>query len=124
MSEMQWNSRPEKEYDDQGMEFSSTPAFPVEKKHIFNPQYNGMSKRAFAAIELSIPDSGEEWLDEMIRKSNRRKAACTAMQGILASWSSPISFSNMAKKEPLEQLTKTAYAFADELLKQETDEIN
>lgn len=35
---------------------------------------SGLSKREYAAIHLRVPDSGEEWLDEMIKKSNRMEA--------------------------------------------------
>lgn len=45
---------------------------------------NGMSKREYAAIQLRFPDSGEEWLDEMIRNANLRDAACAAMSGLLS----------------------------------------
>ena len=31
----------------------------------------GMSLRQYAAIKLKVPDSGEEWLDDMIRESRR-----------------------------------------------------
>ncbi len=32
-------------------------------------ELEAMSLRAYAAIHLRVPDSGIEWLDEMIRKS-------------------------------------------------------
>ena len=74
--------------------------------------------------EPAFPNECARWLskeEELIISgmSKRFYAACAAMQGILASWQSSISFPDMAKKQPLEQLINTAYAFADELLKQE-----
>ena len=45
----------------------------------------GLSKEEYAAIHLKIPNSGSEWLDEMIRKANLRDAALSAMQGLLSS---------------------------------------
>jgi hypothetical protein len=30
----------------------------------------GMTLRQYAAIKLKVPDSGTDWLDDMIRKSN------------------------------------------------------
>jgi hypothetical protein len=30
----------------------------------------GMTLREYAAIKLKVPDSGTDWLDDMIRKSN------------------------------------------------------
>jgi len=34
----------------------------------------GLTARHYAAIALKVPDSGEPWLDEMIRKSRRADA--------------------------------------------------
>jgi hypothetical protein len=51
---------------------NDVPAFPVlivdrpeELTH-----FNGMTLREYAAIKLKVPDSGTDWLDDMIRKSN------------------------------------------------------
>ena len=49
------------------------PAFPAFENH---PSYGqmlavgGMTLRQYAAIKLKVPDSGTDWLDDMIRKSN------------------------------------------------------
>jgi hypothetical protein len=49
------------------------PAFPFE---YFDEQLqrarvvHGMTLRQYAAIKLKVPDSGTDWLDDMIRKSN------------------------------------------------------
>lgn len=54
------------------------PAFP-------NPTWaQGMSTRTYAAIELKVPESGIDWLDDMIRQANKRELAGMAMQGIWA----------------------------------------
>lgn len=45
------------------------PAFPSD--NFGTPSALGLTKREYAAIHLSVPDSGTDWLDEMIRKSNR-----------------------------------------------------
>lgn len=71
----------------------------------------GMSKRFYAAIELGVPDSGEEWLDKMIIKSNRVKAARAAMQGLFTAG----EYNNSNKGYIIER----SYQYADELLKQE-----
>ena len=47
-------------------------------------QEDGMSLREYAAIKLKVPDSGIDWLDEMIIKSKRDDIAEKAMQGIIA----------------------------------------
>lgn len=55
---------------------SDGPTFPgimypinEDQKFVHGPP--GMSLRQYAAIHLSIPDSGLPWLDDMIRKRNR-----------------------------------------------------
>lgn len=40
---------------------------------------SNLTMRQYAAIELRVPDSGEEWLDEMIRVSNRIRLFETAI---------------------------------------------
>ena len=54
------------------------PAFP-------RPQGGdaGMTLRQYAAIKLRVPNSGTDWLDEMIRQSLRDELAGKAMQGLL-----------------------------------------
>lgn len=37
--------------------------------------HQGMTLRQHAAIELRVPDSGVDWLDEMIRKARRMDLA-------------------------------------------------
>lgn len=64
------------------------PAFPVPLNpgHSWNEMgpCDGMTLRQYAAIKLRVPDSGTDWLDEMIRKSMRDDFAAKAMQGMLA----------------------------------------
>lgn len=43
-----------------------------------------LSEREYAAIHLRVPNSGTDWLDEMIRDSLKTELAAKAMQGILA----------------------------------------
>lgn len=66
------------------------PAFPGEQGHIPDGTWNqtwdpGMSLRQYAAIQLRVPKSGIDWLDEMIRKARRDDVAARAMAGIVAS---------------------------------------
>ena len=44
----------------------------------------GMTLREYAAIKLRVPESGTDWLDEMIRESVRDEFAAKAMQVLLA----------------------------------------
>lgn len=43
----------------------------------------GLSIRQYAAIKLKVPNSGTDWLDEMIRQSLRDDFAAKAMQCFL-----------------------------------------
>lgn len=105
---------------------NSGPAFPHEKEvpdHGYSRDMEaknwrritvaGMSLRQYAAIKLRIPDSGEEWLDEMIRKSLRDEFAGKAMEGILAF---PGKVQQDAAKTP-EAVSRLAYEYAGFLLK-------
>jgi hypothetical protein len=61
------------------------PAFPMG----YHPEGNnadhfGMTLRQYAAIKLCVPDSGTDWLDDMIRKSNRDYFAAAALQGLMS----------------------------------------
>lgn len=68
---------------------ANEPAFPVIhdyetcQKTADGNEY-GLTKREYVAIHLGVPDSGNEQLDAMIRKANRRDQAAMAMQGIRA----------------------------------------
>lgn len=96
-----------------------------------NIEFEGMSKREYAAIKLRVPDSGTEWLDEMIRKANRRESAQIAMQGLLANVPTNrqdmILYLELKEKAygniPVnEAIAKEAFIIADELQKQESNE--
>ena len=85
------------------------PAFPTSTEHGFNSGMPGMTLRQYAAIKLRVPDSGVEWLDEMIRASQLDEIAAKALQGICASGPSD-NCTNM-------QLAVEAYQLADAMLK-------
>ncbi len=65
------------------------PAFPVPgmsglpNDQCVWPEY-GMTLRQYAAIKLRVPDSGTDWLDEMIRQSMRNELAAQAMQTLIS----------------------------------------
>jgi hypothetical protein len=61
------------------------PAFPYTEANGANSGDVGMTLRQYAAIKLKVPDSGTDWLDDMIRKSQRDDFAAKAMQGVIAS---------------------------------------
>ena len=43
-------------------------------------EQSGMTLRQYAAIKLKVPDSGTDWLDDMITKSLQNDFAAKAMQ--------------------------------------------
>lgn len=45
---------------------------------------DGMSMRQYAAIKLRVPNSGTDWLDEMIRTSLHDDLAAKAMQTLIS----------------------------------------
>lgn len=59
------------------------PAFPVPGLQ-HDVSFNGMSLREYAAIKLSVPDSGTDWLDAMIEKSLLNEFMGNAMQAALS----------------------------------------
>ena len=66
------------------------PAFPrpasEAHQHGMHKPQDGMTLRQYAAIKLRVPDSGNDWLDEMIRKSLRDEFAAKAMQAAINAW--------------------------------------
>jgi hypothetical protein len=68
----------------------------------------GVTLRQYAAIKLRVPESGTDWLDEMIRKSNRDCFAAAALQGNIAH---PEVTGNR------DDIARDAYKYADAMLK-------
>ena len=69
---------------------NSVPAFPCEtvgadEHGEYRLPWQGMTLRQYAAIKLRVPNSGTDWLDEMIRTSLRDDLAAKAMQGMAGS---------------------------------------
>jgi hypothetical protein len=72
----------------------------------------GMTLREYAAIRLKVPDSGIDWLDEMIRQSLRNDFAARAMQGLVIHKSFVDLYSAGATA-----VAQQAYLVADAMLK-------
>jgi hypothetical protein len=82
------------------------PAFPRAGSQYTNAE-SGMTLRQYAAIKLKVPDSGTDWLDEMILASQRNELAATAMQGLV---------SQMSSARQLNSITEAAHEIADSML--------
>lgn len=87
------------------------PAFPTTPSNYENmePFGEGMTLRQYAAIKLRVPDSGDEWLDEMIRKSLRDYFAAKAMQGMVTA--------EYERRSSPDDWARHAYRVADAMLK-------
>lgn len=79
------------------------PAFPAPAgvQHITE---QGMTLRQYAAIKLKVPDSGTDWLDDMIKKSVRDDFAATALHEVVEVCPPGIA-------------SQRAYEFADAMMK-------
>jgi hypothetical protein len=61
------------------------PAFPhVCPENVASFGHPCMTLRQYAAIKLCVPDSGTEWLDDMIRQAQRDRFAAQALAGFLS----------------------------------------
>ena len=67
----------------------------------------GLTARQHAAIALCVPDSGTQWLDDMIRARLRDEFAMAALQGMIAG----------ARREESDRPT-FSYRYADAALSQ------
>lgn len=75
----------------------------------------GMTLRQYAAIKLKIPDSGTDWLDEMIMDSLCNDFAAKAMQGRLTTYSGTASPAAVQEKN----VAILAYRMAHAMLTEE-----
>lgn len=71
--------------------------------------YEHMTLRTYAAIKLRVPESGIDWLDDMIRKAQRDELAGQALAGICSQSPLPDTETEAAK---------IAYLAADAMLAQ------
>ena len=72
------------------MKNADMPAMPVSEEETDRINdgvtiYSGLTKREQACIQLGVPETGDEELDNIIRKSELKKASIAAMQGVLYS---------------------------------------
>lgn len=92
-------------------------AFPVSTIDGFT-EY-GLTARQYAAIKLRVPDSGDEWLDVMIRTSLRDEFAGKAMQAMASDMQRVINMVEHCKKFGVsyaQDLASQAYDCADVMI--------
>lgn len=93
------------------LENRTSAAFPSTDCATF--AYDGLTKQEYTCIKLGIPETGDSELDDLIRKSERKRLSGLAMQGLL---SANAMYNGKTDERPL--LCQDAIAHADELLKQ------
>ena len=100
------------------------PAFPWCGDLNDCPTFNlGMTLRQYAAIKLRVPNSGTDWLDEMIRQSLRDELAAKAMQGLISNdqdyevWGDWIENGFEDRQSIVNVYAEAAYEIAGALLK-------
>ena len=72
----------------------------------------GMSLRAYAAIQLRVPDSGIDWLDDTIRQSQRDAFAGQALAELILAYTQAYG----SPKAAPDKIATEAYRFADAML--------
>lgn len=80
-----------------------------EHQHVEPPQ-DGITLRQYAAIKLRVPDSGTDWLDEMILTSQRNELAAKALNAAL------MTCETASLVETINLAAKTSYQVADAML--------
>ena len=68
----------------------------------------GMTLRQYACIHLRVPETGEEWLDDIIRRAQKDDFAAKAMQAMVSNGGSLAGDGGTASR---------AYGMADAMLK-------
>ena len=108
------------------------PAFPQDYEHVkvlaelahemtdnqllkATKQLAGMTLRHYAAIHLKVPNSGDEWLDEMITESAHKDFAAKAMQGYIMD--EAIARDSDNGMVWLNKIAKASYEMADTMIK-------
>lgn len=79
----------------------------------FYDQHFGFDAREHAAIALRVPDSGNDWLDAMIRTAQRNDYARQAMQAMITKSSGQ---DTTGGKAGVPLVAKYAFEYADAML--------
>ena len=77
---------------------------------------DGMTLRQYAAIKLRVPNSGTDWLDEMIRTSLRDDLAAKAMQNVIGGGVPHTVEKDERDLTFAQWVAKNAHGFADAML--------
>ena len=82
--------------------------------------HTGMSLRDYAAIKLRVPQSGLDWLDEMIREAKRDEFAGLALNALVGAFDAEalagLQKAGVSGNEMNEMFAAGAYELADAML--------
>ncbi len=93
------------------------PAFPFQFDQTYEQNFGheeGMTVRQYAAIHLRVPESGDDWLDAMIRKANLRDTAAQAMAGMLGGETEDSAFSEDVAADRARRMAEAVLRETDE----------
>ena len=79
----------------------------------------GMSIRQYAAIHLRVPDSGSDWLDDMIRNSKKESPMVVLFQGDLRDYFAGQALIGIMAHDPTENaylMASDCYMIADAMI--------
>ncbi len=96
-------------------------AYPTTEEHMNGGA--GLSVRELAAIQLRVPDSGDEQIDAMIQQANRRDFAGQALAGLLSMdaegpYVKPDGTVCKTTREVAEVLARHSCTYADALIEE------
>ena len=74
---------------------------------------NGRTLRQYASIKLKVPDSGTDWLDDMIRKSLLDDFAAKGLQGYMLG----LKTAQEIGPDMQDRIAEGMYSMADAMLK-------
>lgn len=95
------------------------PVFPLENPRLLETgelfkQCPGLTVRQYAAIQLRVPESGDDWLDRMIRKANLRDTAAQALAGMLGGETEDSAFSEDVAADRARRMAEALLRETDE----------
>lgn len=85
-------------------------------KAIRSSVFDDMSLRQYAAIELRVPDSELDWLNDMIREARRLNLAGIAMQGLLTNSQVHLDFRQGQIQSSCQLTANAACSFAEGMI--------
>lgn len=85
------------------MSNTDLPAMPVDAQYYKDNgghecESFGLTKREYFCLQMGVPETGDQALDDIIRKGNERKITAMAMQGLITQGSHPKTLKYIIKE--------------------------